>query len=367
MKVAVITCYFDPDYVRSRSLRAALKSLPGVEVVVVKNHRRSVLRYFEMSLRLIRMRLRDKPDVYMLTFRGYEMLPLTLLLAGKRPVVFDEFIPLLAWTHEKNRRMSLSVFLKYVLIRSVAPLYNHWLKRCRVILADTTVHADISSHATGVDRAHYLPVPVGTDEYIFKPLSIAREAKRTNFTVFYYGNMLPLHGLGFVLEAAAILKDKPAINFLIVGGGRQTERIVKAASEAGAHVHYRTWVPFDELPHTIQQVDLCLGGPFGNTSQAHRVITGKTYQFLACAMPTIVGQNAVSEALFTHEYDSLVVPQADPEALARAIRWAYTNRVTLPAMGKAGRALYEDKFSNVVIAKLLAQLLAGIDADADNL
>ena len=49
-----------------------------------------------------RARRQQKPDVYLLTFRGYEMLPFyALLIAGSQPVVFDEWInPLevVAWT-----------------------------------------------------------------------------------------------------------------------------------------------------------------------------------------------------------------------------------------------------------------------------
>src|SRR5262245_53175060 len=102
-KVCIITCYFQPDYVRARSLRAALKSLPGVETIIVKNTATGILRYPQIIWRIWRVKHTQKPDVYLLTFRGQEILPAILWLAGKKPVWFDEFIVPIAYaTGEKH-------------------------------------------------------------------------------------------------------------------------------------------------------------------------------------------------------------------------------------------------------------------------
>ena len=88
MKIAVITCYFDPDYVRSRTIRSAVRSYPGAQLLVVKNSHKGLLRYPEVVWKLIQLRRRQNPDVYILTFRGQELLPFVLLIAGLRPVIF---------------------------------------------------------------------------------------------------------------------------------------------------------------------------------------------------------------------------------------------------------------------------------------
>jgi glycosyltransferase involved in cell wall biosynthesis len=102
---------------------------------------------------------------------------------------------------------------------------------------------------------------------------------------------------------------------------------------------------------------MCLAGPFGNTGQAQRVITGKSYQFMAAGMPTVIGKNQAGKPFFKDKLDCLLVDQGDAEALSKVITWAYKNRTKLPAIGKNGRILYEKKFSNAVIAKSLRQLL----------
>ena len=96
-KVAVITNHADPDYIRARSIRAALKTLPGIQMLVIKHSGNKYLRYFEIIWKLVRVRFTEKPDVYLITFRGQEILPIVLLLAGRRPVIFDEFIVPIAY------------------------------------------------------------------------------------------------------------------------------------------------------------------------------------------------------------------------------------------------------------------------------
>ena len=100
MKVVVVTCHNDPDYVRARTLRAGVADYPGAQLTVIKNRQRNLLRYLEVPAKLIINKLRDKPDLYVLTFRGYETLPFLLLLAGNTPVVYDEFVNPLEWLKE---------------------------------------------------------------------------------------------------------------------------------------------------------------------------------------------------------------------------------------------------------------------------
>jgi len=134
--------------------------------------------------------------------------------------------------------------------------------------------------------------------------------------------MQPLHGIDTVLAAARILKDKADIEFLMVGGGKTLARAVQQAVDDGAHIAYRAWIPFDELPATIHASGVSLGGPFGNTPQAQHVITTKTYQILAAGEPVIVGASEATSEYLLDKQNALVVPQADARALARAITWA---------------------------------------------
>jgi glycosyltransferase involved in cell wall biosynthesis len=355
MKIAVITCYPDPDYIRARTLRAALKQLPGVKLVIVKNTRTGPLRYYEVIKALWAVRRDQKPDVYLLTFRGQEILPVVLWLAGKKPVWFDEFIVPIAYANGENHRKSPAIRVKHFLARVSEPLYKRWLRRTAVVFADTQAHAELSARTSHMNLSKYLAVPVGADEEVFKPS--AKRPSEGPFQVFYYSSgMQPLHGVPIVLQAAELLKDTPEIEFLIVGGKKPMERVTQAAAAMGARVRYERWIPFDQLVSTIDSSALCLGGPFGNTPQAQHVVTGKTYQFLACAAPVVVGAGEATNEYFVDKQNALVVTQADAEALAKAITWAYKHPDELATIARNGRALYEKQFSTAAIAKILQPL-----------
>lgn len=353
MKLAIITCYKQPDYIRAQTLRAAAAQYPRIELIIVKNRHTGLLRYPEVFWKSLALRSRQKPDVYLITFRAYEILPWLALISWPKPLIYDEFVNPLEWLNEPQTEWWVRLMPK-ALLRG---FYRLLLKRCRIILADTEAHAESSRKLNGKSRASYYALPVSTDETIFKPAAAHKPA--TNFQVFYYGNMRPLHGLPHVLDVAVELKDKP-IEFLIVGGGPATKTAVDQAIQKGAHITYKTWIPFKQLPNYIRQADLCLGGPFGNTAQARQVITGKTYQFLASARPTVVGRGQATE-LFIDRQNSLLVPLGDTSALTAAIQWAADHPDQLAQIAQAGRQLYDQAFSQAQVACQLATILDKIN------
>jgi glycosyltransferase involved in cell wall biosynthesis len=347
MKLAIITCYKQPDYVRAQTLRAAAAQYPGIELIIVKNRHTGILRYPEIFWKTLALRFKQHPDAYLLTFRAYEILPWLAVTSWPKTLIYDEFVNPLEWLNEPQAEWWVRLVPK-TLLRA---FYRLLLKRCRIILADTEAHA-ASSRQLSNSQAKYYALPVSTDETVFKPAPHKPNAK---FQVFYYGNMRPLHGLPHVLEAAISLKDQP-IEFLIVGGGPATKDSVVQAKQQGANITSKTWIPFKQLPGYIHQADLCLGGPFGDTAQARQVITGKTYQFLASARPTIVGQGqAISQ--FADKQNCLLVPLGDAPALAEAIAWAVGHPAQLAQIAQQGRQLYQKSFSQAEVARQLTAIL----------
>lgn len=350
MKVAVITCYYDPDYIRARTLRAGFAGIENVELIVLKNKHCGLVRFPEMMLRLLKLRFVTRPDVYVLTFRGIELLPLLSLLCWPKPLIYDEFVNPIEGASEPKRHP----LFKYIPVKQLAPFYRFFLKRCRVILADTPEHAAYSAQLSKLPTDMFVSVPVSTDEALFVPWETHHEGK---FQVFYYGKMLPLHGLEYVLEAAENLKHDETIEFLFVGGKPGDKEKIKAAIARGVHITFKDWLPFEQIPAAIHAADICIAGPFGNTTQAQHVINGKTFQFLASAAVVLVGDNAAS-TMFEDKVNSLVVPQANAQAIVDAITWAKQYRAELPAIGKQGRKLYEKEFSIAVITSVLQSVLA---------
>jgi glycosyltransferase involved in cell wall biosynthesis len=350
MKFAIVTCYKQNDYIRARTLRAALAKCPDVDSIVVRNRHTGWLRYPEVALKLAKLRLVDRPDTYFITFRGYEIMLLMTLTFVRKPIIFDEFINFTEWMEEHGRIRQGSLAYR---------VFRHWygwlVRRSRLVTTDTDAHASYSAILNKLSIDFYRVIPVNADETVFKP-QVDTKRPEGPFTVLYYGSMLPLHGLDHVLRTALLLKDNPKIAFRVIGGKRRVAEACAQAAADGARISYDSWLPFDKLPAAIAQAGLTLGGPFGDTLQSRFVVTGKTYQVLACAAPVVIGRNEVNEG-FTDRLNCLTVAQADPEALAETITWASGHPQELRKIGQAGRQFYEKQFSQAVINELVEDMV----------
>jgi len=157
----------------------------------------------------------------------------------------------------------------------------------------------------------------GTDDDVFKP----REVEKTTdkFVVIYFGYFIPLHGLEYIIEAAARLKDHEDIEFWMIGDGQEMPRIKALIDKHNLkNVILFGKKPLEELPEYIAQADVCLG-VFGDTPKARRVIPYKFYESAAMKKVVITGESeAIKEALESGVH-LVTVPMADPEAIASAI------------------------------------------------
>jgi glycosyltransferase involved in cell wall biosynthesis len=162
-----------------------------------------------------------------------------------------------------------------------------------------------------------------------------------------------LHGLDVILNAAKSLEDFP-IKFVIVGGRGKRKALREFKEKMGdlglQNIEYHEWLDFEELPKYIKGADLCLGGSFGGTPQARRVVNGKTYQFLAMGKPTVIGK--IDEDFgFIDKKNCLLVEQADYNSLKEKLLWCYENRGLLGEIGLSGRELFVGNYSFVILAE----------------
>ncbi len=349
-KICYILSYRLPDYVRSTSLIQALSRLNHTVLCKADNSSRGWRRYIETFARLIRCRHREQPDFYVLGFRGYEIFwAVRLLTAGKVLIVDHMMSPYDSLLNERK------VFRKGSLLEKLVYRYERGVLRASdIVLTDTESHRQYFAGLFGIPPEKIIAVPVGTDEEAFRPHPRAGSGVNGLFHVFFYGSFLPLHGIPVILEAARLLHGKP-VHFIIVGGKRPGEDPLQGDRPSLANVTYRGWVPYEELPGMIARADLCLGGPFGDTGQAGRVITGKTFQFLAMGKPVVVGRIEGNPG-FEDRCNCLLVPRGSGEELARAILWCHENRDRLEDIGRNGRLLYDRLFSTECITRLLQPL-----------
>lgn len=354
LRICYVLSYRAPDYIRTRSLLSALGSMPDIETRTAINSSAGPKRYQETLTALSDIARKDWADIYILGFRGHEIYWPVRMVVGNKPIIFDAMMSPYAALREEGKHGligSISAGIIKVLERSI-------LQNANAILTDTTIHAEYFSKEFGIPATKISPIPVGAVESV-TPKKEHSTHSRSEMSLLFYGSFLPLHGAEVIVSAANLLQDLP-LRFDFIGGGIAAAKALSNGFPTSETLHYthRAWVAFDELiQECIPAADLCLGGPFGNTPQARRVVTGKTSQCMAAGKPTIIGatDNAYG---FIDKKNCLLVEQGNPASLAEAIRWAYQHQEALAQIGASARDLYQNQLSIQRISEGLRDVIS---------
>lgn len=349
IRVCFVLSYRAPSYIRGRSLCEALRRMNGVELIVASNRSAGLGRYVQTIFELIRIGRRARPDVYLLGFRGHEIAWLVRWLTRRRPLIIDAMMSPAAALDEEGSLGAAGRSLAPLARRYERLMLHRW---CDLVLTDTGLHACHYRECFQLPASKVIAVPVGAFESDLP--AVQARLLGTAFSVLFYGSFLPLHGIDIILQAAAKLKNLP-VDFRFIGGSRmQARRLHARCHELGIRRYeYRQWVALKELiENEIPAADLCLGGPFGGSPQARRVVTGKAQQSLALGKATLIGTTAEDHG-FRDKRNCLLVEQGDPDSLAAAIEWGFRNQSQLEGIGRLGRELYDTRFSIDVIADRL--------------
>jgi len=351
VSVCYVLSYYSPRYVRTETLIKALKEIKGIELYQARNSSKGVLRYFETLWKLIMIRIFHNPQYYILGFRGYEIFWIVRLITLGRILIYDHMMS----PYDSLINEHKTIHKRGLLDRAIRFYESSILLASDLVLTDTNIHRQYFHELFGTPISKIQVVPVGTDEDLFRlDVSMNTTIGSDPFEVLYYGSFLPLHGMDIILRAASKLRDKP-IHFTLIGGNRLDlsgfHRMLEQFELK--NVTHIDWVEFEELPHYIARADLGLGGPFGDTGQAGRVITGKTFQFLAMAKPVIVGLYNGNDDGFEDRVNCLLVPRGDEQALANTILWAFEHGENLSQIGQLGYELYGLRYSILQISEKL--------------
>ncbi len=189
----------------------------------------------------------------------------------------------------------------------------------RVIL-DTAAHAAYFRERFRLDSNRVGVVFVGTEPEYFQARQVGEPTRDGPPRVLFYGQFIPLHGVGTIVEAARLAVDDD-IEWVLLGRG-QEEGPVRAtlASHPLPKLRWIPWVDYRELIDWIHSADVCLG-IFGDTDKAARVIPNKVFQVLSAGAPLVTRDSpAIRELIGSARPGIELVPAADPSALYAAVK-----------------------------------------------
>jgi len=363
MKVCYILSYRAPNYVRTTSIVSALKLNKNINLFPCINTNTGLRRYFETISSLIKTKRKHDPDIYILGFRGHEIFWLVRLITRGKPLIFDSLMSPYhsLWDDKKFGALGKIVgFFVFFFEKKV-------LNSSDFIFTDTQAHISYLHNTFSIPEIKIAALPVGSSENKTGTKSPAtpnnlQHLPADRLKVLFYGSFLPLHGIDVLTDLINQCINLP-ICFIFIGGkGKPLRKFLKAIDNSPKNcVTHIPWVEYDELVNNIiPNVDIGLGGPFGNTPQAQKVITGKTSQFLSQGITTVVGK-VDCETSFLDRDNCLLVNQGCSSEIRRQLEWACSNKHKLPSIGIKGHDLYQRQLSIKKIDTIIQEVLENVN------
>jgi glycosyltransferase involved in cell wall biosynthesis len=231
----------------------------------------------------------------------------------------------------------MSLYDTVVRDRRLVPWWSPpgWVLYCLewlALRAATRPFLDTNSHARYIARLFHLApervdtVPVGSEPEAFREKSHDHQAGEpqddATFTVLFYGQFIPLHGLDVVVEAAAMVtRETQGVQWVLIGRGQEARRIDARLSGLNlSSVTRIDWVAYDELADWIRKAGVCLG-IFGVSEKSRNVIPNKVYQALAMGRRVVTSDTPAQRELLALGAAPwlTLVPPGNARALADAI------------------------------------------------
>jgi len=240
-------------------------------------------------------------------------------------------------------------------------LFSIYRQADRVIVLGDDMRSILTESGVSPERITVLPNWADTTRiYPIRDANSFRQREHLegHFVVMYSGNMGLCQSLDEVLEAAARIRDRRDILFVLIGDGASRPRLEQFVRERGLeNVRFLPYQPHSELAHSLSAADLHLVPLDARVTGC--VVPSKLYGILAAGVPALVIADERCEAsrVVERSHTGRIVPPGNPDLLVDTIAWCADHRQELLEMGSRARQLAEREYDRKTASKRFAHLL----------
>jgi len=242
------------------------------------------------------------------------------------------------------------------LLRLYAPLFRFVLRRADRIFPTSEPYLQRSPFLREVaDRCQVIPLGIRLAPFHAPDATQATRLRlewsssaegASRPVVLFVGRLRAYKGLPYLLRAMCHLEA----NLAIVGDGPEYRSLRAEARALGVadRVHFAGHLPDEELPAAYQAADV-FALPSHLPSEAFGLVM---VEAMASGLPVVCTELGTGTSVVNrHQETGLVVPPANPEALAAALHRLLTDEVLRRGLGRAGRRRAASEFSADVYVK----------------
>lgn len=212
-----------------------------------------------------------------------------------------------------------------------------WVTACSDDLRDRAI-------AIGADRARIETVPYGVDAARFRADADARRAVRHELglgeapLVVSAGRLVAKKGFEFLIDAAKLMTDFPAVRIAIAGDGDLREALTARAATTGGRVMLLGNRSQHDIARLCAAADVILVPSIRDDAGNVDGLPNFALEALASATPVIATRAGGLPQAIEDGRTGRLVPERDSAALASAIADLLRHRDRAAALGTAARA-----------------------------
>jgi glycosyltransferase involved in cell wall biosynthesis len=218
------------------------------------------------------------------------------------------------------------------------------LRNSAFFTSDSQVTRD-KAIAYGVNPDRTVIFPWGVDLQRFAPKDWSspggnRLVTDNSFTIFCNRSWEPLYGVDVLARAfVRAAQSRPGLSLMLLGGGSQGARIRQILMNGGVleRVTFGGQVSQTELPRWYHWADVYISPSHVDGSSVSLM------EALASGLPCLVSDIPGNREWVTEDKNGWLFPDGDVDALAAKILQAIDQRRTLPQIGRAARAVAEER------------------------
>jgi glycosyltransferase involved in cell wall biosynthesis len=249
-----------------------------------------------------------------------------------------------------------------------------WLERFLYRQADCIVTVTESFRrdmiARGIDGAKIHTVRAGADVDRFAPGPRDNEVRRElglgdRFLASYVGTHGMTQGLGTVLEAARLLRDRDDIHFLFVGEGADKKHLIEQRDALGlTNVTFVDQQPKERMPLFLAASDTLLV-PLRRHELFEGTIPSKLFEGMASGRPVLLGVQGEAAEILREANAGIALEPENSAAMAAAIAALADDPQRRRALGEAGTRYVRARCARSVLARrMLEALRSHLDSPA---
>lgn len=244
--------------------------------------------------------------------------------------------------------IDMGVLRNPLLIKLAQWLERFLYARATHLLVNSPAYRDYLRQQ-GIPADKITLIPNGVTTSLFDPAAQGKELRRHwrlngEFVVTYAGALGLANDIPTILRAAARLRNHKQIRFLLVGDGKERQRLeAMAQQEALSNVLFTGAVAKSQMPDVLAASNACVA-TLQNIPMFTTTYPNKVFDYMAAGRPTILGIDGVIRQVIEAAQAGIFVPPGDDLALANAVMVLASDAGKSQAMGRAARAYVEKHF-----------------------